>query len=75
MENNSNSRHVKQGKSKDNFPLTIFFFLDTIKYRKSRKLYSLLVHLDSRICACGFEFKLLKSKYHVWIVLKYQEFD
>ena len=33
------------------------------------------MHLDSKICACGFGFKRLKSKYHVWIVLEDQEFQ
>ena len=77
--NNSCSRQAKQIKSKDSFPLTtfffFFFFLILSNIGKRRKLYSVLVHLDSRICTCGFRFKWLKSKYHVWIVLKDQEFQ
>ena len=76
--NNSCSRQAKQIKSKDSFTLTtffFFFFLILSNLGKRRKLYSVLVHLDSRICTCGFRFKWLKSKYHVWIVLKDQEFQ
>ena len=59
VKNNSNSRQAKQWKSKNSFPLTIFFFffffLILSNIRKCWKLYSVLVHLDSRISACGLK--------------------